>query len=290
MTRGTVKQPTPQPVPNSVPGARFEPGSTPRMLGNETAKGLLIWWSNRATILPELLVQAGLFLILQYLLGGGRIIPELVVPTMLAFIPYVFAYLLVVKLVAGITEELQAGTLEQMHLSPLPAWLLSVGRLGSVLVQAITTTVLLGVGYVVGFNLTMDISLAWQWQALVPTVLLVVDVAGFALLLGALALTVPTVGAVTHVILSLIMLVNGAFVPISAFPDWLQTLARLAPTTLGVEVNQSVLLDGQPLQAAWSNGNLSWLLAHAAASLVAGWTLWQWNIRRGLRHGKLGPQ
>ncbi|HYY78726.1 MAG TPA: ABC transporter permease [Actinomycetes bacterium] len=261
-----------------------------RIVGNETAKGLRIWWANWATVLPELLVLAGLFLALQYLLGGGRIVAGLVAPTMLGFLPYVFAYLAIVKLVAGVVEELQAGTLEQTHLSPLPAWLLSLGRLASAIVQDLLPTILLGAGYLIALHAAMDLRLPWRWPALLPAGLLVADVAGFALLLGGLALRVSTVGAITHVLLSLVMLVNGAFVPISAFPDWLQALARLAPTTLGVEVTRRVLLDGQPLSAAWADQRLVWLLLHAAALLAAGWTLWQWNIRRGLRNGRLGPQ
>jgi ABC-2 type transport system permease protein len=293
MTRSTVTSPPTRrrrgavAAPSGWPGTR---PSAPRMLGNETAKGLRIWWANRATILPELLVLAGMFLGLQYLLGGGRIVPQLVAPTMLGFLPYVFAYLVVVKMVAGVVEELNAGTMEQTHLSPLPAWLLSLGRLASAIVQGLLATLLLGAGYLIALGAAVDVQLPLRWQALVPAVLLVVDVAGFALLLGGLALQVPTLGAVTHVLLSLVMLVNGAFVPISAFPDWLQALARLAPTALGVEATRAVLLDGQPLQAAWADQRLPWLLLHAAASLAVGWALWQWNMRRGLRNGRLGPQ
>lgn len=274
-------------APAAWPGAGR---SAPRILANEAAKGLRIWWANRATIVPELLVLAWLFIGLQYLLGGGRLVERLVTPTLLGFIPYVFAYLVAVKLVAGITEELNAGTLEQMHLSPLPAWVLSAGRLGSVLVQGIIPTALLGAGYLVGLHAAIGIELPVHPSALVPAALLVADVAGFALLLGGLALRIPTIGAVSHVLLSLVMLVNGAFVPISAFPDWLRVLARLAPTTLAVEATRTVLLDGQPLRAVWADHTLAWLLLHAAGSLLAGWTLWQWNIRRGLRNGRLGPQ
>jgi ABC-2 type transport system permease protein len=290
MAEGTIGSPTRRAVV-AAPGAWPGPGrSAPRILANETAKGLRIWWANRATIVPELLVLAGLFIGLQYLLGGGHIVPQLVAPTMLGFIPYVFAYLVAVKLVAGVVEELNAGTMEQMHLGPLPAWLLSVGRLGGALVQGIIPTALLGAGYLVGLRAAIGIELPLHPSALLPAALLVADVAGFALLLGGLALRIPTIGAVSHVLLSLVMLVNGAFVPISAFPDWLRVLARLAPTTLAVEATRTVLLDGRSLEAAWADHTLAWLLLHAVTSLLAGWTLWQWNIRRGLRNGRLGPQ
>jgi len=256
MTGTTATGPA-RPMVAAIPVRPHPARSALRIVGNETAKGLRIWWANRATILPELLVLAGFFLVVQYLLGGGRIVGELVAPTMLGFIPYVFAYLVIVKLIAGVTEELNAGTIEQTHLSPLPAWLLSLGRLASAIVQGLLPTILLAAGYLVALDAAVDLQLPWRWPALVPTGLLVADVAGFALLLGGLALRVPTVGAVTHVLVSLVMLVNGAFVPTSAFPDWLQTLARLAPTTLGVEVTRTVLLDAQPLSAAWADQRLA---------------------------------
>src|SRR5919197_2267584 len=149
-------------APNAL--APWRPGgarSAVRILGNETAKGLRIWWANRAAILPELLVLAALFLGLQYLLGGGRIVSGLVAPTLLGFIPYVFAYLAVVKQDAGVVEELNAGTIEQAHLSPLPTWLLSTGRLGSALLQAALPTVLLGGGYLLGLHLAVHTQLPW---------------------------------------------------------------------------------------------------------------------------------
>jgi len=46
----------------------------------------------------------------------------------------------------GVAEEINAGTLEQTHLSPVPAWALAAGRLGALAVEALAA-VLLGLGW-----------------------------------------------------------------------------------------------------------------------------------------------
>jgi ABC-2 type transport system permease protein len=102
--------------------------SVARMLGNETAKSLLVLWANRATLVAELAVLVVFFVFVQFLIGGGRLIEAVFAPTLLGFAAYALAYIVTLKMVAGTLEELNAGTLEQIHLSPLPAWALSMGR------------------------------------------------------------------------------------------------------------------------------------------------------------------
>ena len=118
----------------------------------------------------------------------------------------------------------------------------------------------------------------------------VLDVAGFGLLLGGLALRVASIGAILHVIQSIVFLLNGSIVPVSLYPSWLQVVARLSPTTLGVEVTRRILLQGQSLATVWSDHILIWLLVHSAAMLVVGGAVYQWNIQRALREGGLGPR
>jgi ABC-2 type transport system permease protein len=180
---------------------------------------------------------------------------------------------------------MNTGTLEQSHLSPLPAWLLSVGRLGAALVEGLVITGLL----VAGLVLMLGIELPYRWQALLPACLTVLDIAGFALLLAGLALAVTSIGAVLHVLQNVIMILNGSLVPVALFPAWLAVIARLLPSTLGVEATRKMLLQGQSLAVAWSDHSLLWLLLHTMGMLVAGSTVYQWNIRQALRNGRLGP-
>jgi ABC-2 type transport system permease protein len=256
------------------------------MLGNETAKGLLVLWANRGTVVPALAVLVVFYLLIQFLIGGGHLVPALYAPTLLGFASYALAYVVTLKMVAGTLEEMNAGTLEQVHLSPLPSWALSLGRLAAAGIEAAGLTAVVNVGLI----LALGVRFTYRLDALAPVGLTLLDVAGFGLLLGALAIRVTSIGAVLHVLQGIVLFLNGAFVPVSLFPTWLQVLARLLPTTLGVEVTRRILLQGSPLAASWSDRSLVWLVAHSAGMLIVGAAAYDLSIRRALREGRLGPR
>lgn len=268
-----------------LPAAPPRP-SLMRMLGNETLKGLLVLWAHRGTLVPELAVLVILYLFIQFFIGGGRLIHALLAPTLLAFAAYSVLWVVTLKTVAGTLEEMNAGTLEQIHLSPLPSWALSLGRLAAAAIEAVVLTAIVGIGLIV----VLGIHFTYRLDVVVPVVLTIVDVAGFGLLLGALAIRVSSIGAVLHVLQSIVLFLNGAFVPVSLFPGWLHLVARLLPTTLGVEVSRTILLQGGSLASTWSDWRLVWLLVHSVAILVAGAAAYQLSIRHALREGRLGPR
>lgn len=273
--------------PRTLPIAQARPRpSFARLMGNETQKGLLVLRANWGTLVPELAVLVVFFLMLQLLLGGGSLVPALYASTLLGFAAYAIAYIVTLKMVAGTLEEMNSGTLEQVHLSPLPSWALSLGRLASAAIEAAGLTALVSLGLI----LVLGIRFSYRPDALVAVALTILDVAGFGLLLGALAIRVSSIGAILHVLQGIIVFLNGTFVPISAYPGWLQLVARIIPTTLGVEVSRKILLQGGSLESTWSDRSLAWLLLHSAVILVAGATLYQLAIRRGLREGGLGPR
>jgi len=256
------------------------------MVGNETIKGLLTTKANWGTIVPGLAVLVVFYFFVQFLIGNGRLVPALYAPTLLGFSAYAIAYIVSLKTVAGTLEEMNAGTLEQVHLSPLPSWALSFGRLVAAVAEAVGMTALVSAGLTV----VLGIHFSYRLDALVPLALTIVDVAGFSLLLGALAIRIASIGAILHVLQGVVLLLNGAFVPVSVFPDWLQLVSRLLPTTLGVEVSRRVLLQGWPLSSTLSDHSLLWLTLHSAVMLVLGGVLYQRNIMRALQEGRLGPR
>lgn len=274
------------PSPRTV-APRRAPAAVLRMLGNETAKHLNILWHRRFLVLVELAMMVVFYLGVQYVIGGGSLVDALLPVTLLGFLVYVVAYLLLVKVVTGLLEEMNTGTLEQMHLSPLPPWLLSVGLVTAVLTEGVLVAGLVGGALVAGLGITLP---GLSWGVLVPAALTLLDVAGFALLMGGIALTVASIGAINHVIYSLIGMLNGAYVPVYAYPDWLQLIAKLVPSTLGIDVMRRILIEDASLAATWSDRSLPWALVHAAVMLLLGWTVYQWQIQRCLREGRLGPR
>ncbi len=264
--------------------ARSAPGEGLRIVGNETIKALQLMWSHRAVMVPQVAAMAVWFWVIQFFVGGGRIVDELVAQTLLGFWAYVVGYLALLRLAAGVLEEKFTGTLEQSLLSPLPLGVSSLGRLVAVMTEGLLTA-LLASGVTVAL---LSIHVPYRWEILIPIVLILIDLAGFALLIGGLALVVNSIGSIIHVIQGVLLLINGAFIPIYAFPDWLQVVAKFAPSTLGIDVIRRVLFAHESLAVVWSTGHLPLAIVHAAVMFAFGWAVYWSAIDRGLRDGRLG--
>ncbi len=226
-----------------------------------------------------------MYLVFQYFVGGARIIDELVADTAPAMFAYVVAYLTTMRLVAGILEERNAGTLEQIHLSPLPAWQLAVGRVAAAMVEALLVAFVVVATVLVAIN----VGYPFAWQALLPLGFALAGIAGFALLIAAASFTYPGIGALVHIIQMGVIMLNGTVVPPELFPRWLELIAKLVPSTLGISATRRILLDGASLGDLAADGALGWLVLHTAVLVASGWAAYQWQIRRVLRDGRLGP-
>jgi ABC-2 type transport system permease protein len=276
-----------QPPHTGEQGARERSGpwvvAAARAVLNETQKGLWLLWGHRTVVLLEILGFVAFYPFLQFVIGNGTIQRSLVLSTLLPFLAVPLLYLAILKLVGDLLEEVNSGTFEQMHLSPFSPASLLVGRLLALFLEGTLIAVVLGVG----MSFLLGISIPWRPAGLLPAALTLIDIAGFALLLGGLALALPQIGSIAHLFSGLILLLNGAFVPLAWYPAWLQTLARFLPTTLGVEATRQVVLQGQSLGSVWVEGTLLWLLIHAALFALLGALVFLLNDRRARRLGTL---
>jgi ABC-2 type transport system permease protein len=255
--------------------------SAARAVLNETQKSLWQLWGHRSIVLTEFITMAAVYPLLQLIIGNGTIERALVPPTLLAFLTYPILFVATSKLVGDLLEEIQSGTFEQMHLSPFsPAWLL-VGRLTALALEG----VLISVVVAVGMTAALGVGIPLQAAGLLPAVLTVIDIIGFALLIGGLALRLPQIGAIVHLFNGLIFTLNGTLIPVGLYPGWMQTVARFLPTTLGIEATRKVVLEGQSLGALWAQGTLPWLVAHAAGLAALGWIVFLTSDRRAMRRG-----
>lgn len=254
-----------------------------RAVLNETQKSLWLLWRQRTVVLLEIIAMVAFYPFLQFIIGNGTIERGLVRLTLLAFLTFPLLYIATLKLVSDLLEEINSGTFEQMHLSPFSPTSLLVGRLVGSVLEGVLIAVIVGVG--MGWALGVAIPL--RVAGLLPAVLTVIDIVGFALLIGGLALALPQIGSIAHLFSGLIFLLNGAFIPLSWYPGWVQTLARFLPTTLGVEAMRKIVVDGQSLAAVWADGTLPFLLLHTALLAVLGGIVFLLNDRRARRRGAL---
>ena len=254
-----------------------------RAVLNETQKSLWLLWGHRYVVLLELITMVVFYPFLQFVIGNGTIERALVPPTLLAFLAYPLLFVTTFKLVGDLLEEVNSGTFEQMHLSPFSPASLLVGRLLALVIEGVMIAVVIGVG----MTWTLGVSIPLRVAGVLPAALTVIDIVGFALLIGGLALALPQIGAIAHLFNGLIFLLNGTLIPMEWYPGWVQTLARFLPTTLGIEVTRKVVLEGQSLLAVWADGTLPWLIIHTAGISVLGWLVFLLNDRRAMRRGTL---
>lgn len=259
-------------------------GLQARLAANETMKALLLAWRRRSMVAVGLVMNAALYLGINFFIGGGHIVEELMVLTLPALLAVVIAEVAAIDGSGGIAEEINGGTLEQVQMSPASPQVQVLGRIVALAVPGLVLAAVLGTVFTTGFGLAYDP----RPSVVVPALLTVANALGYGLLITALTVRVASIGAITHVFNMAIMFFGGMIVPIAIFPDALETAARFIPTALGVQVLNTTLA-GEPLSAAWSDGTLPWLLVHTTVLITLGLVLYVVNIRRAQRVGGLSP-
>ncbi|MFI7054872.1 ABC transporter permease [Streptosporangium canum] len=249
------------------------------ILGAEIGKGLRVQLAHPLGHVITLLISTMMYLGLQFVLGQGQLREDLLPQTLIAIGGYWFLQYAALVMVADLIEEKRAGTFAQAQMTPAPPWLPMLGRL-------ITASVFgLAVAAVASLvpMLVAGITIPPRWAALLPALLLGINVLAFTFLLAALALVSPMIGALQSLFTSLILLLNGSFLPLALYPDWLAALARVLPTTLGIEAITQTLFEDRSLAEVWSGGTLPWLLLHTLVLTAVSGLLFVRNHRRALQ-------
>ncbi|GAA4231336.1 ABC-2 type transport system permease protein [Streptosporangium album] len=249
------------------------------VLGAEIGKGLRVQLSHPIGHIITLLISTTMYLGLQFVLGQGQLRQDLLPQTLVAIGGYWFLQYAALVMVADLIEEKRAGTFAQAQMTPAPPWLPMLGRLitASVFGLAVAAVAALVPMLVTGITIPV------RWAAILPVLLLGVNVLAFTFLLAALALVSPMIGALQSLFTALVLLLNGSFLPLVFYPDWLAVPARLLPTTLGVEAITQTLFEGRTLAEVWSGGTLPWLIAHTLVLTAVSGLLFVRNHRRALQ-------
>ncbi len=253
-------------------------------IGNEIAKGLIDLWRGKLASLLELILFALFFLAIMFALGRGVFHQEQVAPLLLGFVGYIFFHMQTNRLFWGLLGEVQSGTLEQMYLSPLPSWLLTIGLQVASIVEAALSALLL----YLFIDLVVLVAIPLRWAALLPLVMLVLGSVGYSLILGGLTLLFKRLEILKDLFQTVVLIFGGALVSLERMPGWMATIARFLPLTPGVEVLRKLLLEGVSLGSLATDGTLLWLVGNAVAYLVLGIVIFRWCERIAKRRGTLG--
>jgi len=274
---------------------RIGPRAMAIAVGNEIQKGLLAAWGERLQILIELPLFLSFFLLVALVLGRGQQIASghlqwrfeagEVSSLIVGFAAYLFIYLQTAKLFWRLLGEIQAGTLEQVYLSPLPAWL--VATAGRVLATVLETLFLVAVLYAVVF-LIVPFHLVWHVQAAVPMVFIVVGSVGYSLIEGGLVLAWRRVELVHELAQGLMVFFSGALIPLSQLPGWMQDVGRFTPISQGVVGLRAIMIHGQTSFPLGGDGGIVGMVGVSAVYVVIGIAAFGLGEARARRRGSLG--
>jgi len=250
----------------------------------EIRKGLRISWTYRANAVASIFTIGFVFAGIAFLMGGGELEPENTGYMFLGYLNWFFALGAITDLSFGIRSEMNAGTLEQMSMSPAPIGVVLLGRSAASLIW---NTLILSIQSV-GLFLVLKINLPLRWEGLVILLVTLVGTYGFGFILAGATLIFKQFESFSNLIQNILLFLNGTLLPTAVMPGWLAAVALTLPTTQGVVVLRRVMLDNVSLQAAWQDGSFFWLLVHSLTYFVLGWVVFAYCENVAKRQGSLG--
>lgn len=250
----------------------------------EIRKGLLVSWTYRANALASILTIGFVFVSIGFMLGGGQLEPEKMGFMFLGYLNWFYALGAINDLSYGIRSEMNAGTLEQMSMSPAPIGLVIMGRAASSLIW---NTIILSIQSVVLFWL-LKINLNLRWEALVILLCTLVGTYGFSFILAGATIIFKQFESFSNLFQNVILFLNGTLLPTAVMPGWLAAIALVMPTTQGIIVLRRVVLEGASLASVWQDGSLVWLVVNSVSYLIVGWVVFSYCENVAKRQGSLG--
>ncbi|MGL4611225.1 MAG: ABC transporter permease, partial [Trueperaceae bacterium] len=176
-----------------------------------------------------------------------------------------------------LTNEATTGTLEQLYMSPVPAWAILLSRMtGTVFVELLTMTIVLILSMLTaGQWLTFDV------VTLVPIfVFLIIGMLGIGYMTAGLALVYKQINALLQIVQFLFF--GLVAVPIALSP-WLEFL----PVVRGASMVRDAMTEGKSL-LEFAATDWVFLIINAALYFVAGVFVYKLAERRAMARGLLG--
>lgn len=251
---------------------------------NETHKGLLLAWNYKVDIILEVFIMGFAFIGLSFLIGGGQLEEGQVTSSLIGYLVWYFAIKAIADMSTHLKDEMQAGTLEQMYMSPTDPGFLILGRS----LATLFTTTIIAAMIALGPMLLLGAGLPFVPATIPVFIITILGLYGFGYAVGGFTLIFKQVASLSDLVQYALVFLNGALLPVEVFPPWLAFIARLLPTTQGIIVLRQVGIESMSLQETWQTGTLGWLMVHSAVFLLLGWLVFKWCEKVAQRRGLLG--
>lgn len=251
---------------------------------NETRKGLLVMWDYRFNTMVDFFIIGLVFSGMMLFIGQGELQSEQLTSALLGFLITFYVMETLNRMSWALMGEAQAGTLEQMYMSPVSTAYILFGRALASFVVATLSLLVIAPTLMVLLNIEVPLPAG----SLPIFVITLVGVTGFGLMIAGMTIVFKQVGRVANLLSYSVLFVNGTFWPVENMPDWLASAAKVLPSTQGIVALREVALDGQSLSGLWANGSLTFLTVHSIAFMVLGWFIFRWCENIARIHGSLG--
>lgn len=251
---------------------------------NETRKGLIILWDYKFSLLMQLLGMVMVFTGIMFFVGQGEFEQATLASSLLGFIITFYAMETISNMSYALTAEAQAGTLEQIYMSPAPSNLVILGRSLSSFISATLQLLIVATLLLILFQ----INLPFRWEIVPILFITLLGFLGFGYMIGGITLIFKQVGPSAEILRSLLLFINGTFLPVAYMPTGLKTFAQLLPSTQGILVMRRVALDGASLADVWADGSLVFLIVHSGLFLIFGLFIFGYCEGVARRQGTLG--
>lgn len=272
--------------------ARLRTPATAGILRNEIAKTLRLAWVSRTGMYFEIPLFAAAFFLMLVFIGRGSVPRELVAPTLIGMLAAIVLHQQITRTFWGVLGELQAGTFERLHLSPVSPPVLMAARQTSTAIQAIAVAAILGLLTVVPSALAWDLGLALDLSAIqvaLPALAAVVGGAGLSLAVAGLTLLLRRLEVFIEMIFAAAIVFGGVLVPLHELAGPLEVAGRaLLPIAQPIAYARRILIDGQTLATAQVDWGLVWLLGQPLLLAVLGVAVYRLAERTAQRRGILG--
>jgi ABC-2 type transport system permease protein len=257
---------------------------TLKIMFNETYKGLLIAWNYKFETFLQMLMMGIVFIGIGFITGGGQLSTGQLTYTLVGYSMWLYSSIVISGMCRDLLGEAQAGTLEQIFMSPVSASLILIGRSFSTLITATINILLFMIVALWG----LDINISLQWQGFVIFIVTMAGLFGFAFVIAGATLIFKRVGELAGLTANALLFLNGSMLPVEQFPKWLALFAKTLPTTQGIILLHDILLKMRPLYDLWKDGSLILLCSQSIIYFFGGLLVFVWCVRRAKVQGTLG--
>ena len=182
-------------------------------------------------------------------------------------VPGVIAMILMVLMVTmtavSLVAEKEAGTLQQIMVTPLPGYVFLLGKiLPFVAIGCVDIALVLVTGRVV-FGVPMRGSVVFLYLV---SLLYIATLLGFGMLVSTLARSQQQALTASYAVVGPNLLLSGFIFPIDSMPEAVQWITALLPMRYFLQIIRGVMLKGVGIEAVWPA--VLALAAYALASFV----------------------